>query len=229
MRELGEAIGIPNLSRVDIIDNANIQGSDAVSALVVFEDGKPLKKEYRKYKIRTVQGPDDYETMREVVRRRFRRLLTEKKRLPDLLLIDGGIGQLNAALDVLQNEFELDLPVGSLKKDDRHRTSQLLFGEGGGIVELNSRSSAFYLLQRMQDEVHRFAITFHRSLRTKKMTKSVLDDIPGVGPKRRQQLIRHFGSMKQIRLASLEQLKEAGLPEKLAEKVLEHVHEETDE
>ncbi|MFN3367735.1 MAG: excinuclease ABC subunit UvrC, partial [Exiguobacterium mexicanum] len=116
MRELGEAIGIPNLSRVDIIDNANIQGADAVSALVVFEDGKPLKKEYRKYKIRTVQGPDDYETMREVVRRRFRRLLTEEKRLPDLLLIDGGIGQLNAALDVLQNEFGLDLPVGSLKK-----------------------------------------------------------------------------------------------------------------
>ena len=229
MRELGEAIGIPNLSRVDIIDNANIQGADAVSALVVFEDGKPLKKEYRKYKIRTVQGPDDYETMREVVRRRFRRLLTEDKRLPDLLLIDGGVGQLNAALDVIQNEFGLDLPVGSLKKDDRHRTSQLLFGEGGGVVELHPRSSAFYLLQRMQDEVHRFAITFHRSLRTKKMTKSILDEIPGVGPKRRQQLIRHFGSMKQIRLASLEQLKEAGLPEKLAETVLQYVHEKTDE
>ncbi|WP_114569961.1 excinuclease ABC subunit UvrC [Exiguobacterium flavidum] len=229
VEELGEAIGIKPLSRIEIIDNANIQGADAVSALVVFEDGKPLKKEYRKFKIRTVQGPDDYESMREIVRRRYRRLLLDGSRLPDLVLIDGGIGQLNAALEVIQDELGMSVPVGSLKKDDKHRTSQLLFGEKGEVVELNPRSNAFYLLQRMQDEVHRFAITFHRSLRSKGMTKSLLDEIPGVGPKRRQQLIRHFGSMRSLKKASIDQLVESGLPQKLAETVAEYLSQSNEE
>jgi len=229
VQELADAIGIHPLSRIEIIDNANIQGADAVSALVVFEDGKPLKKEYRKFKIKTVKGPDDYESMREIVRRRYRRLLLEGARLPDLVLIDGGLGQLNAALEVIQDELGLSLPVGSLKKDDKHRTSQLLFGEGGQLIELHPRSSAFYLLQRMQDEVHRFAITFHRSLRSKGMTRSLLDDIPGVGPKRRQQLIRHFGSMRSLKKANIEQLTEAGLPVKLAETVAEYLSQTNEE
>ena len=229
VEELADAIDVHPLSRIEIIDNANIQGADAVSALVVFEDGKPLKKEYRKFKIRTVQGPDDYESMREIVRRRYRRLLLEGTRLPDLVLIDGGVGQLNAALEVIQDELGLSLPVGSLKKDDKHRTSQLLFGEDARLVELSPRSSAFYLLQRMQDEVHRFAITFHRSLRSKGMTRSLLDEIPGVGPKRRQQLIRHFGSMRSLRRATIEQLAEAGLPVKLAETVAEYLSQANEE
>lgn len=229
VQELADAIDVHPLSRIEIIDNANIQGADAVSALVVFEDGKPLKKEYRKFKIKTVKGPDDYESMREIVRRRYRRLLLEGARLPDLVLIDGGLGQLNAALEVIQNELGLSLPVGSLKKDDKHRTSQLLFGEGGQLIELHPRSSAFYLLQRMQDEVHRFAITFHRSLRSKGMTRSLLDDIPGVGPKRRQQLIRHFGSMRSLKKANIEQLTEAGLPTKLAETVAEYLSQTNEE
>ncbi|MFZ0077238.1 MAG: excinuclease ABC subunit UvrC [Exiguobacterium undae] len=229
VQELADAIDVHPLSRIEIIDNANIQGADAVSALVVFEDGKPLKKEYRKFKIKTVKGPDDYESMREIVRRRYRRLLLEGARLPDLVLIDGGLGQLNAALEVIQDELGLSLPVGSLKKDDKHRTSQLLFGEGGQLIELHPRSSAFYLLQRMQDEVHRFAITFHRSLRSKGMTRSLLDDIPGVGPKRRQQLIRHFGSMRSLKKANIEQLTEAGLPTKLAETVAEYLSQTNEE
>ena len=229
VEELADAINVHPLSRIEIIDNANIQGADAVSALVVFEDGKPLKKEYRKFKIRTVQGPDDYESMREIVRRRYRRLLLEGARLPDLVLIDGGVGQLNAALEVIQDELGLSLPVGSLKKDDKHRTSQLLFGEDARLIELSPRSSAFYLLQRMQDEVHRFAITFHRSLRSKGMTRSLLDEIPGVGPKRRQQLIRHFGSMRSLRRATIEQLAEAGLPVKLAETVAEYLSQANEE
>ncbi|MCT4778797.1 MULTISPECIES: excinuclease ABC subunit UvrC [Exiguobacterium] len=229
VQELADAIDVHPLSRIEIIDNANIQGADAVSALVVFEDGKPLKKEYRKFKIKTVKGPDDYESMREIVRRRYRRLLLEGARLPDLVLIDGGLGQLNAALEVIQDELGLSLPVGSLKKDDKHRTSQLLFGEGGRLIELHPRSSAFYLLQRMQDEVHRFAITFHRSLRSKGMTRSLLDDIPGVGPKRRQQLIRHFGSMRSLKKANIEQLTEAGLPVKLAETVAEYLSQTNEE
>lgn len=229
VQELADAIDVHPLSRIEIIDNANIQGADAVSALVVFEDGKPLKKEYRKFKIKTVKGPDDYESMREIVRRRYRRLLLEGACLPDLVLIDGGLGQLNAALEVIQDELGLSLPVGSLKKDDKHRTSQLLFGEGGQLIELHPRSSAFYLLQRMQDEVHRFAITFHRSLRSKGMTRSLLDDIPGVGPKRRQQLIRHFGSMRSLKKANIEQLTEAGLPTKLAETVAEYLSQTNEE
>lgn len=193
---LGRAIGLDSLHRVEAFDNSNIQGSDPVSAMIVFIDGKPAKKEYRKYKIRSVQGPDDYETMREVIRRRYERVLKENLERPDLIVVDGGRGQIKAATDVLQNELGLFIPVCGLVKDAKHRTSQLLVGESSEAVTLARNSEEFYLLQRIQDEVHRFAITFHREQRGKSMVTSRLDSIPGIGEKRRKLLLKHFGSLK---------------------------------
>lgn len=213
---LGEALNIPTPHRIETFDNSNIQGVHPVSAMVVFEDGRPKKKDYRKYRVKTVHGPDDYATMKEVVRRRYTRVLKEGLPLPDLILIDGGKGQMAAAIDVLENECGLSIPVCGLVKDDKHRTSQLVMGESAAAVPLARNSQAFYLLQRIQDEVHRFAITFHRQIRDKTVSRSILDDIPGIGKKRKQQLLRHFGSVKKIREADVDALKEAGLPEKLA-------------
>src|SRR5690606_29026445 len=158
--KLGEAMGIYTPHRIEAFDNSNIQGTDPVSAMVVFIDGKPEKREYRKYKIKSVQGPDDYESMREVVRRRYTRVLKEKLPLPDLILIDGGKGQIDAAKEIIEDELGLTVPVAGLAKDEKHRTSQLLFGNPLEIVPLARNSQEFYLLQRIQDEVHRFAITF---------------------------------------------------------------------
>lgn len=219
VERLGEAMGIPTPSRIEAFDNSNIQGTDPVSAMVTFIDGKPSKNDYRKYKIKTVAGPDDYGTMREVVRRRYWRVLKEGLPLPDLILIDGGKGQIESARDILVNELGLDIPVAGLAKDDRHRTSQLLFGEPLEIIPLERNSESFYLLQRIQDEVHRFAITFHRQLRSKSGFQSVLDGIPGVGPGRKKTLLQHFGSMKKIKAASVEELKAAGVPQAVAEAV----------
>lgn len=219
VEQLGEALDMPAPRRIETFDNSNIQGTDPVSAMVVFEDGRPKKSDYRKYRIKTVNGPDDYATMREVVRRRYGRLLKENRPLPDLILIDGGKGQLSAAIDVLENEFGLYIPVAGLAKDEKHRTAQLVVGEPPQPLPLARNSQAFYLLQRIQDEVHRFAITFHRQLRAKAMIHSLLDDIPGIGNQRKQMLLRKFGSMKKIREASKEELHEAGLPEKVAESV----------
>lgn len=217
VEQLGEALDMPAPRRIETFDNSNIQGADPVSAMVVFEDGRPKKSDYRKYRVKTVHGPDDYATMKEVVRRRYSRVLREAGVLPDLILIDGGKGQLAAAIDVLENEFGLYIPVCGLVKDDRHRTSQLVIGEQSQLVPLARNSQAFYLLQRIQDEVHRFAITFHRQIRNKAMIHSVLDDIPGIGTQRKQALLRKFGSVKKIREASSENLREAGLPQKVAE------------
>lgn len=219
VERLGEAMGIPTPSRIEAFDNSNIQGTDPVSAMVTFIDGKPSKSDYRKYKIKTVAGPDDYGTMREVVRRRYWRVLKEGLPLPDLILIDGGKGQIESARDILVNELGLDIPVAGLAKDDRHRTSQLLFGEPLEIIPLERNSESFYLLQRIQDEVHRFAITFHRQLRSKSGFQSVLDGIPGVGPGRKKTLLQHFGSMKKIKAASVEEIKAAGVPQAVAEAV----------
>lgn len=219
VERLGEAMGIPTPRRIEAFDNSNIQGTDPVSAMVTFIDGKPSKNDYRKYKIKTVAGPDDYGTMREVVRRRYWRVLKEGLPLPDLILIDGGKGQIESARDILVNELGLDIPVAGLAKDDRHRTSQLLFGEPLEIIPLERNSESFYLLQRIQDEVHRFAITFHRQLRSKSGFQSVLDGIPGVGPGRKKTLLQHFGSMKKIKAASVEELKAAGVPQAVAEAV----------
>jgi excinuclease ABC subunit C len=218
---LAEWLGIPSASRIEAFDNSNIQGTNPVSAMVVFRDGKPDKKEYRKYNIRTVQGPDDYETMREVVRRRYERALKEDLELPDLIVVDGGRGHIAAALDVLQNELGLDIPVCGLAKDDKHRTAQLLVGDPPEVVPLPRDSQEFYLLQRIQEEVHRFAITFHRERRAKSMVASRLDAIPGIGEKRRKQLLRHFGSLKAIREAKVEDFREVSIGEALARRILD--------
>jgi excinuclease ABC subunit C len=225
--ELGENLGIPTPTRIEAFDNSNIQGTDAVSAMVVFVDGKPAKSEYRKYKIKTVKGPDDYGSMREVIRRRYLRVLKEKLPLPDLIVIDGGKGQLAAALDVLENELDLDIPVCGLAKDQRHKTSQLFFRDEDQPVELSRHSQGFYLLERIQEEVHRYAITFHRQTRKKTGLVSVLDGIPGVGPTRRKGLLKHFGSLTAMREAPLEAFKAVGIGEKLATVIQEHISQST--
>lgn len=217
VEQLGQALDMPAPHRIETFDNSNIQGADPVSAMVVFEDGRAKKSDYRKYRVKTVEGPDDYATMKEVVRRRYGRLLKENSVLPDLILIDGGKGQLAAAIDVLENEFGLYIPVCGLAKDEKHRTAQLVAGNPPMVVPLARNSQAFYLLQRIQDEVHRFAITFHRQVHAKEMLHSELDDIPGIGKQRKQALIRHFGSIKKIRAADIEALRQAGLPIKVAE------------
>lgn len=196
--------------------------------MVVFIDGKPEKREYRKYKIKDVKGPDDYETMREVVRRRYKRVLKDELPLPDLIVIDGGKGQMSAASDVLENELGLDIPMCGLAKDDKHRTSELLYGSPVGIVDLSRQSQEFYLIQRIQDEVHRFAISFHRQLRGKGAIQSELDKIPGVGEKRRRLLLRHFKSVIGIKNASIEELKKLGVPSPIAQTILDHLNKKED-
>ncbi|CAH0129998.1 UvrABC system protein C [Peribacillus sp. Bi96] len=225
VENLGFQLGIYTPHRIEAFDNSNIQGSDPVSALVVFIDGKPEKREYRKYKIKTVQGPDDYESMREVVRRRYSRVLKEGLPLPDLIIIDGGKGHVEAVRDILENELGLDIPLSGLIKDEKHRTSQLMMGNPLELVPLDSRSQEFYLLQRIQDEVHRFAITFHRQLRGKNAVHSQLDDIPGVGEKRRKQLLKHFGSLKKIKEATTEEIMDAGMPKGVAEGIVRKLQE----
>ncbi|MBC1975730.1 excinuclease ABC subunit UvrC [Listeria booriae] len=219
--KLGEAMGIPTPNRIEAFDNSNIHGTDPVSAMITFLDGRPSKNDYRKYKIKTVVGPDDYATMREVVRRRYWRVLKEGLPLPDLILIDGGKGQIDSAKDVLVNELGLDIPVAGLAKDNKHKTSQLLFGDPLAVVPLHRNSQEFYLLQRIQDEVHRFAITFHRQLRSKTGFQSLLDGIPGVGPGRKKAILKHFGSMKKIKTATVAEIQEAGVPITVAEAVHE--------
>ncbi|MFC0270225.1 excinuclease ABC subunit UvrC [Metabacillus herbersteinensis] len=225
IENIGEKLSIHTPLRIEAFDNSNIQGTDPVSAMVVFIDGKPAKKDYRKYKIKSVQGPDDYESMREVVRRRYSRALKESLPLPDLIIIDGGKGHLAAAQDVLENELALEIPVTGLVKDDKHRTSELLIGNPPVIVQLERNSQEFYLLQRIQDEVHRFAITFHRQIRGKTAFQSILDDIPGIGENRKKMLLKHFGSVKKMKDATLDELREAGIPPKTAQALLEKLKE----
>jgi excinuclease ABC subunit C len=226
VERLGETLGIGYPRRIEAFDNSNIQGIDAVSAMVVFRDGKPDKKEYRKYKVKTVTGPDDYGTMKEVVRRRYTRVLKENLEFPDLVIIDGGKGQIAAAVDVLENELGLYIPVAGLAKDNKHRTAQLLVGDPPIPVDLKRDSNEFYLLQRIQDEVHRFAITFHRNTRGKTMFQSKLDDIPGIGDKRKKLLLKHFGSVKRMKEATIDEYRGLGIGDKLARVILEHLNEE---
>ncbi|WP_442852690.1 excinuclease ABC subunit UvrC [Bacillus sp. J33] len=219
IENLGQQLGIYTPHRIEAFDNSNIQGTDPVSAMIVFIDGKPEKREYRKYKIKSVKGPDDYDSMREVVRRRYTRVLKEELPLPDLIIIDGGKGHVEAVRDVLENELGLDIPLAGLVKDEKHRTSQLLYGSPLEIIPLARNSQEFYLLQRIQDEVHRFAITFHRQLRGKSVFQSILDEIPGIGEKRKKQLLKTFGSVKKMQEASLEEFREAGIPANVAEEL----------
>ncbi|WP_282940781.1 excinuclease ABC subunit UvrC [Paenibacillus sp. RC67] len=229
VENLGEWLGTGVIHRIEAFDNSNIQGSDPVSAMVVFTDGKPDRKEYRKYKIRTVQGPDDYETMREVVRRRYERVLKDNLPMPDLVVIDGGKGQISAAVDVLENELGLYIPVCGLVKDAKHKTAELMMGDPPEIVPLPRDSQEFYLLQRIQDEVHRFAITFHRETRAKSMVVSTLDSIPGIGEKRRKALLKHFGSLKKIKEAGIEDFRPLGIGEKLASQILRSLNGEAED
>ncbi|MBJ6362228.1 excinuclease ABC subunit UvrC [Paenibacillus sp. GCM10012307] len=224
---LAEYLNIPSARRIEAFDNSNIQGTDPVSAMVVFVDGKPDKKEYRKYKVKTVQGPDDYETMREVIRRRYERVLKEGLTLPDVIVVDGGKGQISAAIDVLENELGLFVPVCGIVKDARHKTAQLMTGDPPEIVPLPRDSQEFYLLQRIQDEVHRFAITFHREQRGKSMIASKLDSIPGIGEKRRKSLLKHFGSIKKIKEARVEDFKAVSIGEKLATQIIAALKDES--
>jgi len=226
---LGVALGLTDLSRIEAFDNSNIQGTNPVSAMVVFIDGKPAKKEYRKYKIRTVQGSDDVETMREVVRRRYERVLKENLPMPDLIVMDGGKGQMAAAKDVLENELGLFIPVCGLVKDTKHKTAQLIIGDPPEPVNLARDSQEFYLLQRIQDEVHRFAISFHREQRAKSMVVSQLDAIPGVGEKRRKLLLKHFGSLKKIKEASIEDFRPLSIGDKLAQTIIDSLRDEESE
>ncbi|CIS47463.1 excinuclease, subunit C [Streptococcus pneumoniae] len=219
IENLGRLLQIPTPVRIESFDNSNIMGTSPVSAMVVFVNGKPSKKDYRKYKIKTVVGPDDYASMREVIRRRYGRVQREALTPPDLIVIDGGQGQVNIAKQVIQEELGLDIPIAGLQKNDKHQTHELLFGDPLEVVDLSRDSQEFFLLQRIQDEVHRFAITFHRQLRSKNSFSSQLDGIDGLGPKRKQNLMRHFKSLTKIKEASVDEIVEVGVPRAVAEAV----------
>lgn len=225
VERLGDVLHIETPRRIEAFDNSNIQGVDPVSAMVVFIDGKPAKSEYRKYKIREVTGPDDYETMREVIRRRYKRVLLEELPLPDLIIVDGGKGQISAASDVLENELGLSIPIGGIVSDDKHKTAHLLYGTPPEIIDLGRKSNEFYLVQRIQDEVHRFAIRFHRKVRGKGFIQSELDKIEGVGPKRRNLLLSHFRSINKIKEATINDITKLGIPKNVAHNILEFFNE----
>lgn len=223
--ELAEALGLPYIERIEAFDHSNIQGTSPVSAMVSFYEGKPDKNNYRKFNIKTVEGSNEAATTKEVVRRRYSRLLKEGAELPDLVLMDGGKIQVNAAKDVLENELGLDLPVAGMVKDTRHRTAQLIFGEELTEVPLHPRSQAFYLVQRIQEEVHRFAIQFHRNVRSKNSFSSLLDEVQGVGPKTRTKVLRHFKSLKKLKEADIEEITDLGINRKTAHNIKEAMTE----
>ena len=209
LKEVQDALHLPKLPmHIECFDNSNIQGSDAVAACVVFKMAKPSKKDYRKYIIKTVVGPDDYASMKEVVRRRYQRAINEGSPLPDLILTDGGKGQMEVVREVMQDELHLDIPIAGLAKDGKHRTSELLFGFPPITVGMQIQSQMFRFFTQIQDEVHRFAITFHKDKRSKSQTRSELDNIKGIGEKTKVLLLRHYKSVKRIREASFEELKE---------------------
>ena len=216
MQEIADALGLDHIHRIEAFDHSHTQGEEMVSAMVVFEDGVPNKNKYRKYKTKTVDHADERAETMEVIRRRYTRLLKEHAEMPDLILMDGGVIQLNAAREVIEDELGLAIPVAAMVKNDQHKTADLLREEGEPHVNLDPKSQGFFLLQRIQDEVHRFAITFHRQLRSKSSLGSKLDEIAGVGPKTRQKLLTKFGSLKKIANASIEELREVGVSEKVA-------------
>lgn len=225
IENLGKLLQIPTPVRIESFDNSNIMGTSPVSAMVVFVNGKPSKKDYRKYKIKTVVGPDDYASMREVIRRRYSRVMRDGLTPPDLIVIDGGQGQVNVAKQVIQEELGLDIPIAGLQKNDKHQTHELLFGDPLQIIELSRTSQEFFLLQRIQDEVHRFAITFHRQLRSKNSFSSQLDGIEGLGPKRKQLLMKHFKSLTKIKEATVDEIVTVGIPRPVAEAVQAKLHQ----
>ena len=228
IENIGNLLHIPKPVRIEAFDNSNIQGTSPVSAMVVFINGKPSKKDYRKFKIKTVVGPDDYASMREVLYRRYHRMMTEGQTPPDLIIIDGGQGQVNVARDVIEKQLGLSIPIAGLQKNDKHQTHELLFGNPLEVVPLPRNSEEFFLLQRIQDEVHRFAITFHRQVRSKNSFSSKLDGIAGLGPKRKQLLMKHFKSLANIQKADVEAIRKCGIPQNVALAVKERLQEETE-
>ena len=207
MKELQTALKLPHLPfQIVCFDNSNISGTDAVAGCVVFKGMKPSKKDYRKYNIKTVKGPDDYASMQEVVRRRYTRMMEEGTPLPDLIITDGGVGQMHVVREVVVDELHLDIPIAGLAKDDRHRTNELLFGWPAQTIGIDIKSELFKVLTQIQDEVHRYAITFHRDKRSKHALHSELDDIKGIGPKTKDLLIKKLKSVKQIKLTDLQTL-----------------------
>lgn len=212
MKEITDALGLPVGHKIEAFDHSHIQGADPVSAMVVFIDGEPAKKLYRKYKLKTViNHADEAASTREVIRRRYSRLLRENKAMPDMIFMDGGEIQMNAVKDVLENELGLDIPVVGMVKNDKHKTADLLFGDEDQHVNLDPRSQGFYLVQRIQDEVHRFAITFHRNVHTKHSLSSRLDEIKGVGPRTRTKLLKKYGSVTKIAQASVDEIHSLGI------------------
>ncbi|GAA2953617.1 excinuclease abc subunit c [Ligilactobacillus murinus DSM 20452 = NBRC 14221] len=218
MKEITDALGLPVGHRIEAFDHSHTQGSDLVSAMVCFVDGQPEKNDYRKYKLQTVDHADEAASTREVIYRRYSRLLKEKKPLPDLILMDGAEIQVQAAVDVLHNQLGLAIPVAGMVKNEHHKTADLL-RQTGERIGLDPKSEGFYLLQRIQDEVHRFAVTFHRQVRSKNSLSSKLERIPGVGPKTRIKLLRNYGSLKKIAQASLEELQALGISKKVAQTI----------
>lgn len=218
MKEITDALGLPVGHRIEAFDHSHTQGSDLVSAMVCFVDGQPEKNDYRKYKLQTVDHADEAASTREVIYRRYSRLLKEKKPLPDLILMDGAEIQVQAAVDVLHNQLGLAIPVAGMVKNEHHKTVDLL-RQTGERIGLDPKSEGFYLLQRIQDEVHRFAVTFHRQVRSKNSLSSKLERIPGVGPKTRIKLLRNYGSLKRIAQASLEELQALGISKKVAQTI----------
>lgn len=215
MKEIQKELQLEKMPmHIECFDNSNISGSDAVAACVVFKKAKPSKKDYRKYNIKTVVGPDDYASMKEVVRRRYQRAIEEQSPLPDLIITDGGKGQMEVVREVVEDELHLNIPIAGLAKDNRHRTSELLFGFPPLTIGIKQQSPLFKLLEQIQDEVHRFAITFHRDKRSKRQTASALDEIKGIGEKTKTLLLREFKSVKRIKEADMERLIEIVGPSK---------------
>ena len=209
MKELQEKLGLPKMPyQIECFDNSNISGTDAVAACVVFKKMKPSKRDYKKYNIKTVTGPDDYASMKEVVSRRYRRLIEEEQPLPDLIVADGGRGQMEVIREVIQDELNLDIPIAGLAKNDRHRTNELLYGFPPISVQLKTDSELFHVLTQLQDEVHRFAITFHRDKRSKHQLQSELDEIKGIGPKTKDTLLKELKSVKRIKESDIQILTE---------------------
>ena len=215
MKELQTKLKLPKLPyQIECFDNSNISGTDAVAGCIVYKGMKPSRKDYRKYNIKTVEGPDDYASMQEVVRRRYSRMIEEETPLPDLIITDGGKGQMEVVREVVEDELHLEIPIAGLAKDDRHRTNELLYGFPPQTIALLPESELFKVLTQIQDEVHRYAITFHRDKRSKHALHSELDDIKGIGPKAKEALLSKFKSVKKIKEASLEQLAEVLGPHK---------------
>ena len=222
MKQIQDTLKLPTLPyQIECFDNSNISGTDAVAACVVFKQLKPSKNDYRKYNIKTVVGPDDYASMKEVVRRRYTRLIEENLRLPDLIITDGGKGQMEVVREVVEDELGLHIPIAGLAKNDRHRTNELLYGFPPVVVGMNANSELFHVLTRIQDEVHRFAITFHRDKRSKRALHSELDEIPGIGPKTKELLLKSFKTLKKIQEADIETISKV-IGQKKAELIINY-------